>query len=151
MSSLLPPCFCLLLLGSACAPEHRSSDGKTPVEELFLLFPRMHKEVTYTIPEKENFDVGLDFDGPAGSVTFLVSNGRETWNARRLAGSTMRLVVCGVTGVEGRLSVRIRNHRSSSCRVALRLATHKSDMCSPLAPVSDEYWALFRVPGERVE
>jgi len=113
-----------------------------PREDLFLLFPRMEKRILIEGASTDfSCDFGLDYDGPSGSLSLLVEGGGTTYKGTRLAGSNMRLVVCGVPSDGGRITVILKNHHTSSRMAALRIAAHKSDMCTPLSPVIDEYWA----------
>lgn len=131
-----------IALFAGCAAEHRRIDGVNPREELFLLYPRMEKMIQLEGTSTDfSCDFGLDFDGPAGSLSLSVESGGTTYKGTRLAGSNMRLVVCGVPSDGGRITIVLKNHHTSSRMAALRIAAHKSDMCTPLSPVIDEYWA----------
>jgi len=127
---------------SGCSAERRRVDGVHPREELFLLFPRMEKRVVLEVTSSDySSDFGLDYDGPAAGLSLTVEGGETSWKGTRLAGSNMRLVVCGVPAGQGRITIIMKNHHTSSHLAALRIAAHKSDMCTPLSPVIDEYWA----------
>ncbi|PKN24555.1 MAG: hypothetical protein CVU65_11425 [Deltaproteobacteria bacterium HGW-Deltaproteobacteria-22] len=126
-----------------CTTEQRQADGVNPREELFLLFPRMEKRLVLMVPGTElRTDFGLDYDGPAGDLSLTVEGADQSaWKGTRLAGSNMRLVVCGVPSMGKPITIVMKNHQTSSRLAALRIAAHKSDMCTPMSPVMDEYWA----------
>ncbi|PKN44309.1 MAG: hypothetical protein CVU59_11965 [Deltaproteobacteria bacterium HGW-Deltaproteobacteria-17] len=134
---------------AGCTAEQRHSDGVTPREELFLLFPRMEKRIVLRVSGAEPLmDFGLDYDGPAGDLSLTVEGpDRTAWKGARLAGSNMRLVVCGVPATGGPITVILRNHVTASRLAALRVAPNKSDMCTPMSPVMDEYWASLGRPA----
>ena len=136
----------LVLSGGGCASERRHYQGPEPSEELILLFPDAEKRLVFQVAAGDSrLDVGVDYDGPSDSLSLRVESQDASWAGTRLAGSNMRLVACGVPTDDGRIVIIIRNRRSSSRQAALRLAPHKSDMCTPLSPVLDEFWA--RVVG----
>jgi hypothetical protein len=135
--------FLLISPWPGCAPERERYEGPAPRERLILLFPESERHLILEVPAAGgNLDVGVDYDGPADSLALRIASGSSTWEGSRLAGSNMRLVACGIPAEAGRLVIVLRNHRSSSRMAALRVAPHKSDMCTPLVPVMDEFWAL---------
>lgn len=140
-------CLFTVLPSPGCAPERQRYEGPAPREKLVLLFPESERRLILEVPPTVgNLDVGVDYDGPAGSLALRIESDVSSWEGTRLAGSNMRLVACGVPAQTGRLVIVIRNHQSSSRMAALRIAPHKSDMCTPLSPVMDEFWAL-RAPA----
>ena len=135
--------FFLIFPSLGCVRERHRYEGPAPQESLLLLFPESERRLLLEVPPSGgNLDVGVDYDGAAGSLALRVESDSSSWEGSRLAGSNMRLVACGVPADAGRLVIVIRNHQSSSRMAALRVAPHKSDMCTPLSPVLDEFWAL---------
>jgi hypothetical protein len=145
---LMVLCFFAFCHSPGCRSEQRQTRGVTPREELILLFPRMEKRLVLQVPATEfSSDFGLDYDGPAAGLSLTIE-GETSWQGTRLAGSNMRLVVCGVPSTGRPITVILKNHHTSSRLAALRIAVHKSDMCTPLLPVMDEYWARLTRPAE---
>ncbi len=132
----------LMTPSPGCAPERDRYEGPAPKERLILLFPSSERHLILEVSAADgDLDVGVDYDGAADSLELRIVSGSASWEGSRLAGSNMRLVACGIPAGAGRLVIVLKNHQKSSRMAALRVAPHKSDMCTPLAPVMDEFWA----------
>ncbi len=129
-------------LFSGCRPVRHDWDSDAPHEQVLILLPRERKVVLVTT-DKSGFpvDVGIDFDGPADTLSLEVHGDTRSQDGSRLAGSPMRLVVCGFPMNVPSLRVSLKNNRNVSVQAAVRVEKHKSDMCKPFVPVLDEYWA----------
>ncbi|MBU1239935.1 hypothetical protein KJ865_09515 [Myxococcota bacterium] len=111
------------------------------MERSVLLFPGTRKTIVITTAKYlEKVDIGIDFDLPADALDLKIVTGGHTYRGRRMAGTFMPLVVCGVPTGKGRLVLHLRQRSlAKSAWVAIRVAPSLSKMCAPTTPIWDDY------------